>query len=55
MGRQMRRVASDDGPARVRQQGQPPQVLGSCPGIWLTMVYAPYILPSDMNAISSGH
>jgi len=48
MGRQMRRVASDDGPTRVRQQGQPPQVLGSRPGIRLTMLYVLYILPSDI-------
>jgi len=44
----MRRVASDDGPAHVRQQGQPHQVLGSRPGIGLTMLYVPYILPSDI-------
>jgi len=48
MGRQMRRVAYDDGPARVRQLGQPPQVLGSRPGIGLTMLYVPHILPSDI-------
>ena len=32
MGREMRRVASDEGAARIRKQGQPYQVLGSTDG-----------------------